>query len=95
MPVRVVGELLAEDQNAVERRPQLVGHVGEELRLVLRRQCQFGRFVLEGASRLFDFLILAFDFRVLLGELLRLERQLFVGLLEFLLLRLQFAGQLL
>ena len=35
VPVRVVGESLREDQQAVERRAQLVGHVGEELRLVL------------------------------------------------------------
>ena len=31
----ILGELLAEDQNAVERRPQLMRHVGEELGLVL------------------------------------------------------------
>src|ERR1700733_2494369 len=33
--VRVVGELLAEHQNAVQRRSQLVRHVGQELGLVL------------------------------------------------------------
>ena len=47
------------------------------------------------AARLLDFLVLAFHFDVLFGELLRLLRQLFVGLLQFFLLRLQFGGQLL
>ncbi len=41
--VRVVAELLAENQDAVQRRPQLVRHVGQELGLVLRRQRQLAR----------------------------------------------------
>src|SRR4029077_8496402 len=36
----VVGQLLAEDQDAIERRAQLVRHVGQELGLVLRGQRQ-------------------------------------------------------
>ena len=44
---------------------------------------------------LLDFLVLAFHFDVLLGQLLRLLCQLLVRLLQFLLLRLQFGGQLL
>ena len=36
--LRIVGELLAEDQDRIERRAQLVRHVGEEFRLVLRGQ---------------------------------------------------------
>ena len=39
----VLGELLAEDQERVERRAQLVRHVREELRLVLRRERQLAR----------------------------------------------------
>ena len=93
--VRVVGELLAEDQDAVERRAQLVRHVGQEFGLVLRGQRQLGRLFLQRAARLFDFLVLALHFDVLFGELLRLLLQLLVGLLQFLLLRLQFAGELL
>ena len=91
----VVRELLPENQDAVERRPQLVRHVREELGLVLRRQRELGGLVLERAAGLLDFLILAFDLDVLLGELLRLLRELLVGLLQFLLLRLQLAGELL
>jgi len=49
----------------------------------------------QSAARLFDFLVLALDFRVLLGKLLRLQAQLFVSLLQFALLRLQFGGELL
>ena len=36
-------QLLAEDQDRVQRRAQLVGHVGQELGLVLRGQRQLGR----------------------------------------------------
>ena len=89
MPPRVFGELLAEDQNRVERRAQLVRHVGEELRLVLGGERQLGGLLLERAPRLLDLLVLALDFDVLLGELLRLRRQLFVGLLQLGLPRLQ------
>ena len=93
--VRVVAELLAEDQDAVQRRAQLVRHVGEELGLVLRGQRQLGRLLLERAAGLLDLLVLALDLGVLLGELLRLLRELLVGLLQLLLLRLQLGGELL
>ena len=88
-------ELLAEDQDGVERRAQLVRHVGEELRLVLRGEREFGGLFLERAARLLDLLVLALHLDVVLGELLRLLLELLVGLLQLALLRLQFAGQLL
>ena len=93
--VGVVRELLAQNQNAVERRAQFVRHVGQEFRLVLRSERQFLGFFFHRAARLLDFLVLAFHFHVLFGELLRFLRQLLVGLLQFGLLRLQFGGQLL
>ena len=93
--VGIFGELLAEDQDAVERRAQLVRHVGEELGLVFRGQREFGRLFLQRAAGLLDFLVLALDFDVAFGELLRLLLELLVGLLQFALLRLQFAGELL
>ena len=93
--VGVFGQLLAQNQDAVERRPELVGHVGQEFRLVFRRQRKLGGLFLERAAGLLDFLVLAFHLDVTLGELLRLLLQLFVGLLQFLLLGLQFAGELL
>ena len=89
--VRVVAELLAEDQDAVQRRAQLVRHVGEELGLVLRGERQLGRLFLERAAGLLDFLVLALDLDVALGELLRLLLELLVGLLQFALLGLQLA----
>ena len=79
----------------VERRAQLVRHVGQEFRLVLRGQRQLGRLFLQRAAGLFDFLVLALDFDVALGKLLRLLLELLVGLLQLLLLRLQLAGELL
>ena len=48
---------------------------------------------LQGAAGLLDLLVLAFHLGVLLGELLGLEGEFLVGLLQFLLLTLQFAGQ--
>ena len=84
-----------EDQDAVERRAQLVRHVGEELGLVFRGQRQLGGLLLQRAARLLDFLILALHLDVALGELLRLLLELLVGLLQLALLRLQFAGELL
>ena len=95
VPLGVVGELLAEDQDAVQRRAQLVRHVGEELGLVLRGQRQLLGLLLERAPRLLDLLVLALDLDVLLGQLLRLLGQLLVGLLQLGLLRLQLAGELL
>ena len=93
--VRVVAQLLAQNENAVQRRAQLVRHVRQEFRLVLRSERQFLGFFFHRAARLLDFLVLALHFHVLFGELLRLLRQLFVGLLQFFLLRLQFVRQLL
>ena len=42
LPVLVVGEQLGEDQRRVERRAQLVAHVGQELALVLVRALELG-----------------------------------------------------
>ena len=93
--VGVLGQLLAQDQDAVERRAQLVRHVGQELRLVARGQRQLRRLLLQRAPRQLDFLVLALDLGVLLGQQPRLGGQFLVGLLQLLLLRLQLAGQLL
>ena len=93
--VGVVGELLAQHKNAVERRAQLVRHVGQEFGFVLRGEREFLGLFFDCAAGLFDFLVLAFDFDVLLGKLLGFLRELFVGLLQFGLLSLQFGGQLL
>ena len=91
----VVRQLLAENQDAVERRSQLVRHVREELRLVLGGQRQFRGLVFDRAASLLDFLVLPFDLGILFGELLRLLRELLVRLLKLLLLRLQLTRELL
>ena len=90
--VGVVGELLTENENAIERRAQLVRHVRQKFRFVFRGQSQLFGLLFQGAASLFDFLVLAFDFNVLFGELLRFLRQLLVGLLQLLLLHLEFGG---
>ncbi len=91
----VFGELLAEDEDGIERRAQLVRHVRQELGLVLRGERQLGGLFLERAAGLLDLGVLALDLGVLLGEQLGLGAQLLVGLLQFALARLQLDGQLL
>ena len=73
--VGIVGELLAQDQDAIERRAQLVRHVGKELGLILGGKGEFLGFLFDGPARLVNFLVLALDFDVLLGELLGFLRQ--------------------
>ena len=79
----------------VQRRAQLVAHIGQEFRLVFGGQRQLAGLFFQGAAGLFDFLVLALHFDILLGQLARLLLQLVVGLLQFLLLGLKLAGQLL
>ena len=62
--VRVIGELLAQNQDAVERRAQLVRHVGEEFGFVFRGQRKLGGLFLQRAAGLLDFLVLALDLDV-------------------------------
>ena len=91
----VVGQLLAEDEDRVERRAQLVGHVGEELGLVLGGEGQLGGLFLERAAGLLDLAVLELDLGVLLGEQPGLGAQLLVGLLKLALARLELDRQLL
>ena len=93
--IRVIGELLPQHQNAVQGRAQLMRHVGQKFGFVLGGERQFFGFLFESPARLLDFLVLAFDLHVLLRELLRLLRQLLIGLLQFPLLGLQLGRQLL
>ena len=66
--VGVVREQLRQDEQRVERRPQLVGHVREELALVLRRERELLRLLLERGTRELDLLVLDLDAGVLLLE---------------------------
>ena len=93
LPLGVRRELVGQNQQAVERRPQLVRHVREELGLVLRGERELLGLLLEGLPRLLDFAVLPLDLGVLLGEQLGLFLQLLVGLLQLLLLRLQLARE--
>ena len=81
VPIRVIAELLAQDQDAIKWRAQLMRHVSQELGLVLRRQSQLLGLLFQCAAGLLDFLIFALDLNVLFGELLRFLRELLVGLL--------------
>ena len=91
--VGVLAQLVGEDQQAVERRAQLVRHVGEELGLVLRGERELLGLLLERLAGLLDLLVLALDLLVLVGEQPRLLLQLLVGLLQLLLAALQLLGE--
>ena len=84
--LRVVGQQLRQDEQRVERRPQLVAHVGEELGLVLRGQRELLGLLLDRAARHFDFEVLGLDLLLLVLEQLRLLLKLLVGRVQLLLL---------
>src|SRR5262249_4657076 len=74
----VLAELIGKDEQAVERRPKLVRHVGEELALVFRSERELLGLLFQGFARLFDFLVLALDFLMLVGKQSRLLLELLV-----------------
>ena len=89
LPSGLSAQQLREDQQRVERRSQLVRHVREELALVLRRERELLRLLLERRASELDLLVLDLDARVLLLELAGLLLELLVRLLELLLLLLE------
>ncbi len=93
--VVVSGELLAEDENRIKRRAQLVGHVGQELGFVFGCERQFGSLFFQRAASLFDLRVLPLHFGVLLGKQFGFCAQLLVGLLEFTLAGLKLNRELL
>src|SRR5271157_3597785 len=76
-------------------RAQLVGHVGEELGLVLGCENQFGGLFLQRAAGLLDLSVLQLDLGVLRGKQSCLGAKLLIGLLQLALARLELDGQLL
>src|SRR5579885_2162124 len=86
---------LRQDQQVVERRAQLVAHIGEELALVLGSERQLFGLFFERRLRLLDFLVLGFDLVLLLGQQLRLLLQLLVRFLKLFSQRLALLQQLL
>ena len=87
--IGIVGQQLRENEQRVERRAQLVRHVGEKLALVLRRQRELVRFVFDLPLGHLHFAVLLLDFFVLRREQGRFLFELLVRLLQFLLLGLQ------
>ena len=81
----VVGQQLRQDQQRVQWRPELVRHVGQELRLVAGGQRELLGLLLQAATGRLDLAVLDLDRAVLL-------RQPLVGALQLLLLCLQLAG---
>ena len=91
----VGAELLAENEDGIERRAQLVGHVRQELGLVFRGERQLGGLFLERVAGVFDLRVLALDLGILLGQQPGLGAELLVRLLQFALAGLKLDGELL
>ena len=92
--VRVVGEQLGQDQQAVQRRAQLVAHVRQELGLVLRAtSASCSAFSSRPSAGHLDLAVLDLDVAVLLGEQRRLLLELGVGVLQLDRLALQLLGE--
>ena len=91
--VGVVLELLGEDQQAVQRRAQLVRHVRDELGLVLRRDRELAGLLLDQALGLLDLVVLLLGLDVLLGEQRGLAVEVGVRLAQLLLLGAQLLGE--
>ena len=89
----VLGQLIGEDEQAVERRPQFVAHVRQELGLVLDGERQLLRLLFQRLTGLFDFRVLPLDFLILVREELGLLLQLLVRVLQFLLASLELLCQ--
>src|SRR5437763_3203681 len=89
----VLGQLIRQNQQRIERRAQLVAHVGQEFALVFGGQSELLGLFFQRLAGLLHFAVLAFHFRVLLGQQLGLVFKLGVGLLQFFLLALQLAGE--
>ena len=70
--VLVVGQQLRENQQRVERRAQLVAHVGEEFALVLRRKRELLRLFLDRAAGHVDLEVLGFHLALFVLKKLRL-----------------------
>ncbi|MNO46573.1 hypothetical protein D3C76_368610 [compost metagenome] len=80
--LRVFRQQLGQDQRAVQRRAQLVGHVGKEFGLVLARTLQFFGTLFELGLGLIELGILQVHGVALVGQHLRLFGELFVGLFQ-------------
>ena len=91
--VAVLGQHPRQDQQRVQRRAQLVAHVGQELGLVLRAQGELGGLLLEARAGELDLGVLDLDVAVLLLEHERLVLQLVVGLAQLVRLLLELLRQ--
>ena len=85
----ILAKLIGKNEQAVERRAQLVRHVRQEFGFVLRCQRKLLRLFFQRLSGLLDFLVLSFHFDVLVGQQLGLFFQFLVGLLQLFLLALK------
>ena len=82
----VVRQELRKEEHAVERRPELVRHVREELGFVRAHRRELGGLLLEAAADFLEVGVLCLEREALLCELPRVLPEFFVGLPELLLL---------
>ena len=82
----VVGQQLRQDQQRVQRRAQLVAHVGQEFGLVFRGQRELLGLFLDRAAGHVDLEVLGLDLPLLVLEQLRFFLQFLVGVVQLFLL---------
>ena len=87
--VGIVRQQLGEHEQAVQRGPELVRHVGEELGFIFRGERQLLGLVLERDLGALDFLVLDLHLLLLARQQLRLVLELLVRLAQLLLLILE------
>src|SRR5688572_3868352 len=71
-------QLPRKNQHAIERRAQLVGHIGQKLRFVFRSKRQLLSLFFHFPARFLNFSVLGFHFRFLPGQQLSFLLQFFV-----------------
>ncbi len=90
--IRVLGQHAGENEQVVERRAELMTHIRQEFALVFGCDLELFGLFFEGFLGLLDFLVLGFDFGLLLGQQLGFFLQFGIGLLQLKLLAVQFFG---
>jgi hypothetical protein len=66
--IAVLGKLVGEDEQAIERCAQFVRHVRQEFRFVLRREGKLLGLVLQSLAGLLNLLVLTLNLHVLVSQ---------------------------
>ena len=90
---RILVELLSKDEQAVQRRAELMGHIGQELRFVFGGEGKLLRLFFQGPAGFFDFFVLGLHLILLFDEQKGFILQFIVRSTQLFLLYFELAGQ--